>query len=102
MGNALLFFSVSLFVWHAGSQFSNHGSNPCLLHCQCRVLTTGPPGKSVPRQCILISGLVPFAHQVNLTPSAYKHLQSKRCSVFLLSLVHLKIPVYLLSSSFYR
>ena len=32
---------------HAGSQFPDQGSNPCPLHWENRVLTTGPPGKSL-------------------------------------------------------
>ena len=53
-------------------------------------------------QCIMISGLVPFAHHGNLTPTSNKHLQSKKCCVVLLSFIHLKIPMHFLLSSFYR
>ena len=43
-----------LQLWHAGSivaactiQFPDQGSNPGPLHWECRVLPTGPPGKSL-------------------------------------------------------
>ena len=39
------FFGYTL--WHAGSQFPDQGSNPRPLQWNCRVLTTGPPGKSL-------------------------------------------------------
>ena len=31
---------------HVGSWFPDQGSNPCPVQWKCRVLTTGPPGKS--------------------------------------------------------
>ena len=43
-------FSVCLFgctAQHAGSYFPDQGSNLCPLQSKCRVLTTGPPGKSL-------------------------------------------------------
>ena len=36
------FFFFGLVEWHAGSLFPNQGSNPCLLHQELVVLTTGP------------------------------------------------------------
>ena len=48
--SASLSLSLSFFFfltsWHVGFQFSGQGSNPCPLHRECRVLTTGSPGKS--------------------------------------------------------
>ena len=41
-----------LAVRHAGSQFPDQGSNPCPLQWNCRVLTTGPPGNSLPVRCL--------------------------------------------------
>ena len=41
-----LYLFLGRTVWHVGSQFPDQGSNPCPLHWKCRVLTTGPPGKS--------------------------------------------------------
>ena len=37
----------NLLVAVCGIQFPNQGSNPCPLHWKRRVLTTGPPGKSL-------------------------------------------------------
>ena len=37
---------VNSQLLHAGSQFSYQGLNPCSLHWECRVLATGPTGKS--------------------------------------------------------
>ena len=34
-------------VCHVGSQFPDQGLNPCPLHWEHGVLTTGPPGKSL-------------------------------------------------------
>ena len=50
MSKALSFFLfVCLFaMWHVGSHFSDQGSNPHPLHCQCGVLTTGLPGSQSP------------------------------------------------------
>ena len=55
LGESRLFFFLiyqgfffSCFVCtaqHVGSNFPHQGSNPCPLHWQHRVLTTGPPGK---------------------------------------------------------
>ena len=36
---------------HVGSEFPDQGSNPPPLQWKCRVLTTGPPGKS--QGCLL-------------------------------------------------
>ena len=41
------FLSFFLAVGHEGSSFPNKGSNLCPLQWQHRVLTTGPPGKSL-------------------------------------------------------
>ena len=41
------FFFNFLAAWRVRSYFSNQGSNPCPLHWKHRVLTTGPPGKSL-------------------------------------------------------
>ena len=44
-----IFFGVfwGVFFWlrHAGSQFPDQGLNPCPLHWEHKILTTGPPGK---------------------------------------------------------
>ena len=40
-------FFLATIMQHAGSQFPDQGSNPCSLHWENRVLTTGPPGKSL-------------------------------------------------------
>ena len=40
-------FLFFLALWHVGSQLSDWGSNPCPLHWKCKVLTTGPTGKSL-------------------------------------------------------
>ena len=46
-----VFFFQKIFIyllgtWHVESEFHNQGSNPCPLHWELGVLTTGPPGKS--------------------------------------------------------
>ena len=38
-----------LFFGHVGSYFPNQGLNLCPLHWKLRVLTSGPPGKSLKR-----------------------------------------------------
>ena len=40
-------FLFDYTLWHAGSQFPDQGSNPRPLQWNCRVLTTGLPGKSL-------------------------------------------------------
>ena len=40
---SLFFFSL----WQVGSLLLNQGWNPCPLHWKCRVLITGPTGKSL-------------------------------------------------------
>ena len=35
-------------MWHARFQFPNQGLNPCPLHWEPGVVTTGPPRKSLP------------------------------------------------------
>ena len=42
----LLFF-FGCAMWYVGSYFPDQGLNPCPLHLKGRVLTTGPPGKSL-------------------------------------------------------
>ena len=45
-----LFFSFCFLgcsVRHGGSKFPNQGWNPCPLHWECGVLTTGLPGESL-------------------------------------------------------
>ena len=49
-----IFFKKYLFIWVSwvfvaacGIQFPDQGSNPGLLHWECRVLAMGPPGKSL-------------------------------------------------------
>lgn len=44
----VLFFGCT--VGHAGSQFPDQRSNPYPLQWKRRVLTTGPPGKSKPKE----------------------------------------------------
>ena len=45
---AIFFFFFWLNLeWHAGSYFPDQVSNPCPLQWKCRVLTTGPLGKSL-------------------------------------------------------
>ena len=60
--NSLVFFKKSYFfkgrkqdlfiltmpysTWD--TEFPDQGLHPCSLHWECRVLTTGPPGKSLP------------------------------------------------------
>ena len=39
-------FFFNNITWHIGSYFPDQGSNPCSLHWQHRVLTTGSPEKS--------------------------------------------------------
>ena len=41
------FFFFGHAIWHVGLQFPDQGSNPFPLHWKLRVLTTGPPGKSL-------------------------------------------------------
>ena len=41
------FFFFCCAEWHVGSYFSEQGLKPCPLHWKCRVLTTGPLGKSL-------------------------------------------------------
>ena len=40
------FFFFGHAAWLAGSYFPKQGSNPWPLQWKCRVLTTGPPGKT--------------------------------------------------------
>ena len=42
-----LFIYFGCTTWHVGSQFPNQGSNPRPLQWERRVLTAGPPGKSL-------------------------------------------------------
>ena len=65
-------------LWHAGSlvaarellaaacgiQFPDQGSNPGPLHWECRVLATGPPGKS-PTSCFCSPKNVVLAHSIH-------------------------------------
>ena len=46
--NQLLKIIIIIFchsMWHTGSLFPNQGLNPCSMHWEYRVLTTGPLGK---------------------------------------------------------
>ena len=45
-GCFIYLFIFGQAVWHAGHQSPVSGSNPCRLHWELRVLTTGLPGKS--------------------------------------------------------
>ena len=48
MGISSYFLFFDGAAWHmGGSLVSRQGFNPCPLHWKCRVLTTGPPGKSL-------------------------------------------------------
>ena len=42
-----IFFIFVRVTWHVGSQFPDQGLNLSPLHWKFRVLTTGPPGKSL-------------------------------------------------------
>ena len=44
--SGLFLFFIGPTVWHVGSQFLSHGSNPYPLHWKHRILITELPGKS--------------------------------------------------------
>ena len=46
-GTWIFVATFQLLVVACGVSFPDQGSNPGPLHWECRVLTTGPPGKSL-------------------------------------------------------
>ena len=63
-----IFFFWFLWQWHVGSQFPDQESNLQPLHWQHRVLTTGPPGKSLRASVLWLTSI--YFTMASLTASS--------------------------------
>ena len=79
LSDVVLFYFFNFFghtMQNAGSLFPNQGSHPCPLQWRCRVLTTGPPGKSWD---VILTGI---ASLLSLSKSSLLVYRTQQISIY--------------------